>query len=97
MKRSKGRKMNTDRQAKSCGKAAAWKPLETGVPTALGNPATDAGFPHSHSHDDDGLPRTGPNIKTKTNTKINTNNKTKVDYTDNLTHPIAPPAQRKTD
>ena len=37
--------MNTDRQAKSCGKAAPWKPLETGVPTALGNPAIDAGFP----------------------------------------------------
>jgi hypothetical protein len=49
MKRSKGRKMNIDRQAKSCGKAAPWKPLETGVPTALGNPATDAGFPLSHS------------------------------------------------
>jgi hypothetical protein len=49
MKRSKGRKMNTDRQAKSCGKAAPWKPLESGVPTALGNPATDAGFPLSPS------------------------------------------------
>jgi hypothetical protein len=30
------------------------------APTALGNPATNAGFPHSHSHDDDGLKRTGP-------------------------------------
>src|SRR5882724_3375007 len=40
-----GRKMNTDRRAKSCGKAAPCKLLETGVPTALGNPATDAGFP----------------------------------------------------
>ena len=61
--------------------------------TALGNPATDAGFPHSHSHDDDGLPRTGPNINTRTNTNTkintNTNNKTKVVYTDNLTHPFS--------
>jgi hypothetical protein len=38
-------KMNTDRRAKSCGKTAPCKLLETGVPTALGNPATDAGFP----------------------------------------------------
>jgi hypothetical protein len=40
-----GRKMNTDRLAKSCGKAAPCKLLETGVPITLGNPATDAGFP----------------------------------------------------
>jgi hypothetical protein len=38
-------KMNTDRRSKSCGKTAPCKLLETGVPTALGNPATDAGFP----------------------------------------------------
>ena len=33
-------------RAKSCGKAAPCKLLETGVPTALGNPATEARFPH---------------------------------------------------
>jgi hypothetical protein len=33
----------------SCGKDALWKPLETAVPTALGNPAMKAGFPLSHS------------------------------------------------
>lgn len=37
--------MNTDRPAKNCGKAAPWKPLKSGVPTALGNPANGAGFP----------------------------------------------------
>jgi putative transposase len=35
--------------ANGCGKAAAWKPLGSGVPTALGNPAKNAGFPLSHS------------------------------------------------
>jgi putative transposase len=35
--------------ANGCGKAAAWKPLGTGVPTPLGNPAKTAGFPLSHS------------------------------------------------
>jgi len=44
-----------NRRAKSCGKAAPWKPLETGVPTALGNPATDAGFPLSHSFNNNKL------------------------------------------
>jgi transposase len=38
----------------SCGKDAPCKPLETGVRTALGNPAHDAGFPLSHSYDDGG-------------------------------------------
>ena len=33
----------------SCGKAAPWKPLKNAVPTALGNPAKNAGFPLSHS------------------------------------------------
>jgi hypothetical protein len=42
---TKQAKAETNRQAKSCGKAAPWKPLETGVPTALGNPAKDPGFP----------------------------------------------------
>lgn len=36
-------------QAKSCGKAAAGKSLESDFPPALGNPATAAGFPLSHS------------------------------------------------
>ena len=30
------------------------------APPALGNPATDAGFPHSHSHNNDGLQKTEP-------------------------------------
>lgn len=41
--------MNTDRPAKNCGKAAPWKPLKSGVPTALGNPANGAGSHFSHS------------------------------------------------
>ncbi len=46
--------------AESCGKDAAWKPLKTGVPTPLGNPAKNAGFPLSHSSgDDDPSPSTG--------------------------------------
>jgi transposase len=46
--------------AKSCGKDAAWKPPETGVPTPLGNPAKSAGFPLSHSSGDGDLsPSTG--------------------------------------
>jgi putative transposase len=38
---------------KGCGKAAAWKST-TRFSTALGNPAEGAGFPLSHSRDDDG-------------------------------------------
>jgi hypothetical protein len=41
-----------NRRAKGCGKAAPWKPLETGVPTALGNPAKarDSHFSHSFNN-----------------------------------------------
>ncbi len=48
--------------AQGCGKAAPWKPWKTPraefspVPTALGNPAQNAGFPLSHSPGDDGSP-----------------------------------------
>lgn len=38
------------RRRKGCGKAAPWKTKDR-FPTALGNPATPAGFPLSHSHD----------------------------------------------
>jgi hypothetical protein len=41
--------------AESCGKDAPCKPLGSGVRTALGNPAHDAGFPLSHSYDDGAL------------------------------------------
>jgi putative transposase len=45
---------------KSCGKAAAWKSLDSDFPTPLGNPAEAAGFPLSHSSGDGGLSRTEP-------------------------------------
>jgi hypothetical protein len=37
--------------ATGCGKAARWKSPKADFPTALGNPATYAGFPLSHSPD----------------------------------------------
>ena len=40
-----GNESKKESAAKSCGKDAAWKPLKTGVPTALANPAKAAGFP----------------------------------------------------
>jgi hypothetical protein len=49
-----------------CGNDARWNPWKSPIPTsspllpALGNPATDAGCPHSHSHNDDGLQKTEP-------------------------------------
>ena len=49
-----------------CGNDARWNPWKSPIPTsspllpALGNPATDAGFPHSQSHNDDGLQKTEP-------------------------------------
>jgi transposase len=51
-----GRETETESGAKSCGKDAAWKPLENGVSTALGNPAETAGFPLSHSFNNNHLP-----------------------------------------
>ena len=54
-----GRFASPEQEAKtvatSCGKDAPWKPLETGVPTALGNRAQDAGFPLSHSSSNKGF------------------------------------------
>lgn len=41
----------------SCGKDARWKPSENEVPTELGNPAKDAGFPLSHSSNNKELSR----------------------------------------
>jgi transposase len=56
-----GNEAKNESAAKSCGKDAAWKPLKTGVPTPLGNPANGAGFPLSHSSgDDDPTPPAGP-------------------------------------
>jgi putative transposase len=40
--------------AKGCGKDAPWKSPTPDFSTALGNPANNAGFPLSHSHDDCG-------------------------------------------
>ncbi len=52
---------NSESAAKSCGKDAAWKPLKSGLPTPLGNPAKTAGFPLSHSSGDgDPISPTGP-------------------------------------
>ena len=45
-----------------CGKAAAWKTKDR-FSTPLGNPADPAGFPLSHSLDDDYLPLLGPKYK----------------------------------
>lgn len=43
--------------AQGGGKDALWKPLENGVPTAIGNPAEAAGFPLSHRLSNKMLPR----------------------------------------
>ena len=58
-----------------CGNDARWNPWKSPIPTsspllpALGNPATDAGCPHSHSHNDDGLQKTEPTSNQTPTTK----------------------------